>query len=168
MLRRKGVKVMGSGARILIVEDNESLRSLYSEELREEGYRPMLAASGKEALQILETDKPDLIILDIVMPVMDGMEALGLIISRHREIPVIVYSSYPHYREEFISWAADAYLTKSSDLTELKTVVKNLLKKKKNLEKVLNSKKKEGVETDENFRGKKSKKGEFQLSGPPS
>jgi two-component system, response regulator, stage 0 sporulation protein F len=167
MLGRKGVKVMKSGASILIVEDNQSLRSLYSEELRDEGYRTMLAASGKEALEILKTHKPDLIILDIVMPVMDGMEALGLIVSRHLKIPVILYSSYPHYKEEFISWAADAYLTKSSDLTELKTVVKSLLKKNKNLENVLNSKKREEVETDENLRGKESKKGGLQLTRSP-
>jgi len=62
-------------AKILIVEDDASLRFLYSEELREEGYDPVLAKNGKEAIQVLKTLKPDLIVLDIVMPVMKSMVA---------------------------------------------------------------------------------------------
>jgi len=120
---------MGPRAKILIVEDDESQRFLYSEELREEGYDPVLAKNGKEAIQVLKTLKPDLIVLDIVMPIMDGMEALGRIISQHKDIPVVLYSSYSNYKQDFMSWAADAYLTKSSDLTELKRVIKSLLTK---------------------------------------
>jgi len=118
---------MASRAKILIVEDDESQRFLYSEELREEGFDPILAKNGKEAIQILGTFKPDLIVLDIVMPVMDGMEALGRMIGRYRDVPIILHTSYPHYRENFMSWAADAYLTKSSDLTKLKIVIRDLL-----------------------------------------
>jgi len=118
---------MDPSAKILIVEDDESQRFLYSEELREEGYDPILAKNGKEAMKVLRTSKPDLIVLDIVMPVMDGMEALGRIVGQYKNIPIVLYSSYPHYKADFMSWAADAYLTKSSDLTELKRVIKNLL-----------------------------------------
>jgi len=114
-------------AKILIVEDDASLRFLYSEELKEEGYDPVLAKNGKEAMQLLRTIKPDLVVLDIVMPIMDGMEALGRMIGQYRDVPIILHTSYPHYREDFMSWAADAYLTKSSDLTELKKTIKILL-----------------------------------------
>jgi two-component system response regulator (stage 0 sporulation protein F) len=120
-------------AKILIVEDDENLRTLYSEELREEGYEPILAKNGKEAMRILKKLKPDLVILDIVMPLMNGMEALGRIIGQYRDLPIILYSNYPHYKEDFMSWAADAYLTKSSDLTELKKVVRDLLGKKRKI-----------------------------------
>lgn len=122
---------MESKAKILVVEDDEALSFLYSEELREEGYEPILAKNGKEAIRKLKKMKPDLIVLDIVMPVMDGMEALGKIISRYKDIPIILYSSYPHYQQDFMSWAADAYLIKSSDLTELKKTIRDLLEKKK-------------------------------------
>jgi two-component system response regulator (stage 0 sporulation protein F) len=118
-------------AKILIVEDDESQRLLYSEELKEEGYEPLLAKNGKEAIRVLKKIKPDLIVLDIVMPVMDGMEALGRIVGQHKDIPIILYSSYPHYKEDFMSWAADAYLTKSSDLTELKRMIRNLLEERR-------------------------------------
>ena len=138
--------------KILIVEDDASQRLLYSEELKEQGYEPIAAKNGKEAMQILKKVKPDLIVLDIVMPVMDGMEALGRIIGRHKDIPIILYSSYPHYREDFMSWMADAYLTKSSDLTELKETVKDLLKKKRKGGKPL----REGVGQNEDVKRKKT------------
>ena len=117
--------------KILLVEDEESLRLLYQEELKAEGYEVILAKNGKEALRQLEKIRPDLIILDIVMPVMDGMEALGQIMGRERNIPIVIHTSYPGYREDFMSWAADAYVAKSDDLTELKKKIRELLGKVK-------------------------------------
>ena len=115
--------------KILVVEDEESLRLLYEEELKAEGYEVLTAGNGREAIQQLETGKPDLVLLDIVMPVMDGMEALGRILGKERTVPIIIHTSYPGYREDFMSWAADAYVTKSSDLQELKDTVRRLLTK---------------------------------------
>ena len=117
--------------KILIVEDEEGLRLLYEEELKTEGYEVITAQNGREAIQKLEEVKPDLIILDIVMPVMDGLEALGQIVRKERKIPIILNTSYPGYRQDFISWAADAYVTKSTDIDELKKKVKELLEKGK-------------------------------------
>jgi CheY-like chemotaxis protein len=115
--------------KILVVEDEEGLRLFYEEELETEGYEVITAANGKEAIQKLEEDKPDLVVLDIVMPVMDGMEALGRILGKDRKTPIILNTSYPGYRQDFMSWAADAYVTKSSDLGELKRKIKELLTK---------------------------------------
>jgi DNA-binding response OmpR family regulator len=56
---------------------------------------------------------------------------LGRIIGRYRDLPIILHSSYPCYKEDFMSWAADAYLTKSPDLKELKRTIRNLLIKGK-------------------------------------
>ncbi len=117
--------------KILVVEDEESLRLLYEEELKADGYEVMTAKNGREAIQQLEETKPDLILLDIVMPVMDGMEALGRILRKDRKIPIILNTSYSAYREDFMSWAADAYVTKSSDLSELKGKIRELLDKVK-------------------------------------
>ena len=117
--------------KILVVEDEEGLRLLYEEELTAEGYDVLTARNGREAIQQLEQGKPDLIVLDIVMPVMDGMEALGRIVGKERKIPIILNTSYPGYREDFMSWAADAYVTKSADVTELKNKVRELLGKNK-------------------------------------
>jgi len=115
--------------KILVVEDEEGLRLLYEEELKSEGYEVLTASNGREAIQKLEEVKPDLIVLDIVMPVMDGMETLGRIVGKERKIPVILNTSYPGYREDFMSWAADAYVTKSMDLEELKNKIRELLER---------------------------------------
>ncbi len=115
--------------KILVVEDEEGLRLLYQEELETEGYEVITARNGREAIQKLEEGRPDLIVLDIVMPVMDGMEALGRIVGKDRKIPIILNTSYSGYRDDFMSWVADAYVTKSSDLEELKAKVKELLEK---------------------------------------
>ena len=117
--------------KILVVEDEEGLRLLYEEELKAEGYEVLTARNGREAIQRLEEGKPDLIILDIVMPIMNGMETLGRIVGKERKIPIILNTSYSGYREDFMSWAADAYVTKSVDLGELKNKVKGLLEKGK-------------------------------------
>ncbi len=111
------------------MEDEEPLRLLYEEELREEGYEVLTACNGKGALVQLEVGNPDLVILDIIMPMMDGMEALGRILGKNRKIPIILHTSYSHYKENFMSWAADAYVIKSSDLIELKEKIREFLEK---------------------------------------
>jgi DNA-binding response OmpR family regulator len=113
--------------KILVVEDDESQRILYHDELAEAGYEVVMAANGREALKKLETAKPDLIILDIVMPVMDGMETLGRIIREYRDVPIILNTAYSSYRDDFMSWGADAYVVKSSYLRELKAKVREIL-----------------------------------------
>jgi DNA-binding response OmpR family regulator len=117
--------------KILVVDDDEGLRDLYGEVLEEEGYEVLTAKNGKEALQKVEKEKPDLVVLDIVMPKMDGMEALGRIIGKDKTIPIILHTSHPGYQEDFMSWAADAYLLKSTDLTELKEKITELLEQRR-------------------------------------
>lgn len=113
--------------KILVVEDDDSQRLLYHDELAEAGYEVILAANGREALKKLDMAKPDLIILDIVMPVMDGMETLGRIIREHRDVPIILNTAYSSYKDDFMSWGADAYVVKSADLGELKAKVQEIL-----------------------------------------
>ncbi len=113
---------------ILIIDDDEYFVKLMSEELADEGYVTKHASNGAEAILMLRHLKPNLIILDIVMPVMDGMEVLGPIVRRYEDVPVILHSSYEDFRKDFKSWAADAYLIKSGDFIELKAVVRRLLR----------------------------------------
>jgi CheY-like chemotaxis protein len=95
--------------KLLIVEDEESQRFLYCEELKDEGYDPIPAENGKEAIQLLRNFKPDLIVLDIVMPVMDGMEALGRIMGQCKDIPVILHTAYSGYKQDFMSWGGRCF-----------------------------------------------------------
>ena len=79
--------------KILIVDDEESIRFLYKEELEEEGYIVECARNGEEALEKLIVFKPDLVSLDIKMPVMDGIEALKRIREKERHLPIILCSA---------------------------------------------------------------------------
>ncbi len=118
-------------ARLLIVEDEDNLRELYAEELEEEGYEISRAENGKAAIDLVKKESFDLVIMDIRMPEMDGIEALGKVISLNKKIPVIIYTAYSNYKSNFMTWTADAYLTKSSNLDELKEKIKELLSVKK-------------------------------------
>jgi len=116
--------------KILIVDDEEGLRLLYKEELEDEGASVTLAASGAEALERLEEGTFDLILLDIKMPGMDGVEVLRRVKEKWSDIPVILCTAYPHYKHDFGTWASDAYVVKSSDLSELKKTMKEVLSRK--------------------------------------
>ncbi len=115
---------------ILLVEDDKNQCLLYEQELKLEGYEVVTASNGKEALEKVQEKLTDIIIMDINMPKMDGIEAMGRILSKNKEIPVIINTAYSDYKDSFMSWAADAYIVKSSDLSELKNTIKEILTKK--------------------------------------
>ncbi len=112
---------------ILLVEDDKNQRLLYEQELRDDGYEVVTVSDGKEALESVQEQLPDIVIMDINMPKMDGIEAMGRILSKNKEIPVIINTAYSNYKDSFMSWAADAYVVKSSDLSELKDKIKEVL-----------------------------------------
>ena len=114
--------------KILVADDEMSIRLLYSEELKEEGYEVYMASNGREALEMVEKIPLDLVILDIKMPEMDGIEALRQIKQKRPDLPVILSTAYGEYRQDFSTWASDEYLVKSSDLEDLKAVVRRHLK----------------------------------------
>jgi len=113
--------------KILCVDDDMSLLHLYRDELIEEGYEVILANDGKEALAKFSKEKPDVVVMDIRMPVMDGIEALTTMLGKNRQAPVILNTAYPQYKGNFMTWGADAYVLKSSDLTELKQKIRAVL-----------------------------------------
>ena len=115
--------------RILVVDDEVNQALLYEQELTEEGYNVDLVNSGNDALELVKQNTYDLVILDIGMPDMDGLETLGRMLGMDNKLPVILNTAYPSYKDNFMSWAADAYVVKSSDLTELKTKIKESLSK---------------------------------------
>ena len=116
-------------AAILIVEDEGHQRLLLAEEFEGEGYTVMTAASGTEALAALECTMPDLVVLDLAMPAMDGLDLMGRLLGINNRLPIVIHTAYSSYQDNFMSWAADAYVTKRSDLGELKQAVRNILGK---------------------------------------
>ena len=112
--------------RILVVEDDANERLLIEEELTKEGYEVVVAANGREAVDRARLKSPDLVIMDIELPEMDGVEALGRILTNDK-VPSILYTGFVSYKTNFQTWAADSYVVKSSDLEPLKQEIRNLL-----------------------------------------
>lgn len=116
---------------LLVVDDDPSLSELYRLELEDEGYRVLTATSGAAALECLRAEPADLVVLDMRMEGMDGLETLAEILKVRRELPVVINTAYSNFKTDFGTWSADAYVVKSSDLTELKTRVRDVLRRRK-------------------------------------
>ena len=110
-------------AKILVVDDEEHIRLLYSEELSEAGYEVITAADGYELTERIEKEKPDLVILDIKMVDYNGLDLLQEIRNQFYNLPVILCTAYDTFKEDIKSIAADFYVIKSFDLTELKNKI---------------------------------------------
>jgi two-component system response regulator VanR len=116
--------------RILLVEDDEHIQFLIKEELVENGYEVTIASDGVEAMKMLQAEgalSPDLIILDIRMPKMDGFETIGHILKSKIDSPIIIHSAYSGYKNHPLTMAADAYVVKSHNFTQLNETISELL-----------------------------------------
>jgi CheY-like chemotaxis protein len=120
-------RITEQSTRILVVDDEEPIRLLYQQELEEEGYAVEIASSAQEAFDILEKFAVDLVILDIKMPGMNGIEVMQKIVGKERNIPIIINSAYPHFKDSYMTWVAEEYVVKSSNLQELKDKIKQII-----------------------------------------
>jgi len=111
----------------MIVDDEEHIRSLYKLELEDEGHEVLALSTGKALKEKIAEFRPDLIVLDIKMVDMNGLDVLQDIRGKYYDLPVILCSAYGSFKGDMKSVAADYYVVKSSDLTELKKKIKAAL-----------------------------------------
>jgi DNA-binding NtrC family response regulator len=114
---------------ILCVGECKNKYVLHEQDLSLEGHETIIAADGNDAFETVETRQPDIIVMDVCTLSMRGIKIMCSIVSKHRDIPLIIYTAYSSYKDVFMSWYPDAYIVKSSDLTELKNKIKELLEK---------------------------------------
>ncbi len=116
---------------ILIVDDEKDLCTILSDSLSRDRYRVVTAFNGKMGLQLVKKEKPDLILLDIKMPGMDGIEVLRKIKKMWKEIAVIMFTAFGTLEtaREAMKLGAYDYVTKPVDLFFLKSLVKEVLGK---------------------------------------
>ena len=117
-------------ATILVVDDEPSIRVLLKEELGKEGYEVVCASNIEEAVKAMEENNPSLLVLDIKLGEESGIDFLLEIAKKDKKLPIILNTAYSVYRDNFQTWAADAYIVKSVDLTPLKEKIKELLSEK--------------------------------------
>jgi two-component system, OmpR family, response regulator VicR len=117
--------------RILIVDDDPSIRKFVQANLEARGYEVLTALDGEDAIKVAEKEKPDLIILDIMMPEMDGFEACWKI-RAFTNVPILLLSAREgeNDNELCVACGATTYLTKPFILRELLELIKTLLKQK--------------------------------------
>ena len=113
--------------KILVIDDEPPIRLLYKEELEDEGYIVETAGDFQSGFEKIKTFCPDLVVLDIKMPETSGLEALQKYKNFNGNLKIILCSAYSDFKNEFVTWAADDYIVKSSDLSKLKNRINEIL-----------------------------------------
>src|SRR4051794_10081939 len=119
---------MAAGAQILVVEDNEKNMKLFRDVLVAAGYRTLEATTGGEAVALAAEHSPDLVLMDIQLPDIDGVEALGRLRADDRtaSLPVLALTAQAMEgdRERFLAAGFDGYLSKPVNVADLVAIVK--------------------------------------------
>ena len=115
--------------KVLLVDDEESIQMVYREEFEDDGYEVISALNGESGLEKFRQEKPDLVILDIQMPGMNGVEVLRQMKMIDPTVPVVLSSAYQEFKRDLGTWASDEYVVKSGHLEDLKETVRKLLAK---------------------------------------
>ena len=119
--------------KILIVDDDEPIQILYADELTEEGYDVITTGDGVGLLGLIEKEQPNLVVLDIRLGETNGLDLLQDIRNTYYELPVILCSAYSAFKYDLKSIAADYFVVKSSDFSELKVKIKMALQTRNQL-----------------------------------
>jgi two-component system, cell cycle response regulator DivK len=118
---------------VLIVDDFDDNRALYASFFSDEGYRTAEASNGADAVAVVAVEKPDVVIMDLSMPVMDGWEATRLIKSnpRTKDVVIIVLTGFtaPDERQRALAAGADDFCTKPCDPRSLHALVRKHVKR---------------------------------------
>ena len=120
-------------SKILIVDDDEPIQILYTDELTEEGYDVITTGDGVGLLGLIEEAQPNLVVLDIRLGETNGLDLLQDIRNTYYELPVILCSAYSAFKYDLKSIAADYFVVKSSDFSELKVKIKMALEARNHL-----------------------------------
>jgi DNA-binding response OmpR family regulator len=114
--------------KLLIVDNNKTVQHLYKMEMEEEGYEIILSSTGEEALVKLEIENPDMIIMEFLLPDIDGILLARKIKTKRPGLPLLLYTAFYH-QELFSSLLWDECILKSSDIQDLKrAIIKHMIK----------------------------------------
>jgi DNA-binding NtrC family response regulator len=112
---------------ILLIEDRPNQRLLYEQELADEGYDVIVARNGREGIEKFIQHQPQVVVIDILLPDINGIEVMERMLAANPQAPIIVHSAYSSPMHDFVTWFARAYVMKSGDLDNLKREVRKAL-----------------------------------------
>jgi DNA-binding NtrC family response regulator len=112
---------------ILLVDDEANQREMYKRRLERAGYQVRLAENAEAAVEAVQSQRPEVVVLDIAMPERDGLSVLYELLDLDPSLPVIINTAYPAYADNFLAWAADAYVEKSVDIGPLLSAIEQAL-----------------------------------------
>jgi CheY-like chemotaxis protein len=116
---------------LLLVEDTEDNRFMMRRLLEMEGYRVVEARNGEEAVKVAKDEKPALILMDLSLPIIDGLAATKLIrrMPEFKDVPIIAVSAHDiaDFQEEALTAGCNRYITKPIDFGELENLISELL-----------------------------------------
>lgn len=115
---------------ILIMDEDRQIQMLYAEEFSDEGYDVLTCSNPLELINLIEQEKPDLVIMEALFKNCDGLELLQKISHAYKSLPVILSTAYPVFKEDLRCLAAFSLIVKSSNLKSLKHMVENALSSK--------------------------------------
>jgi DNA-binding response OmpR family regulator len=118
------------GEKVLVVDDEIEIRDMLGIFLKEQGYEAILASNGEDAVELAEKENPVVILLDILMPGMDGIEICKRLKAKEktRFIPVIIATALWDRYMDAVEAGADDFITKPFNLTELSHRVKSIIR----------------------------------------
>ncbi|WP_327085248.1 response regulator transcription factor [Nonomuraea sp. NBC_01738] len=120
----------GQEARLLVVDDEPNIRELLSASLRIAGFEVLVAADGREALQVAEASAPDLVVLDVMLPDLDGLDVARRLRESGRNVPVLFATARDAAEDKLAGLAlGDDYVTKPFSLEELLARIRAVLRR---------------------------------------
>jgi two-component system response regulator AtoC len=127
--------------KILVIDDERDIGWLFSKILTEEGYQVLIALNGREGISTIQKEKPDLVILDLKLPGMDGIETLREIRKFDKDLLVVVLTGYETVETavEAMKLGAYDYFSKPVDIDKIKTLIKDALRAKSLIKKNINN-----------------------------
>ena len=115
------------GEKILIIDKDKKLSDFYFKELQQDGFDVHTVKDGKEAVDKFHQQPADVVVMELEIPGIPGLDCLQRFIEKKRDVKIIIHTEHPEYKLNFKTWAADVFMTKVENPLPLKRKIHEVL-----------------------------------------